>query len=276
MMRESLRAWTPNPLKIRLRLLRDPEFRRQQREITRIRALPRYRPGETTLLGQPMRFVDGASFFWAYRQIFEHEIYGFDSPHPDPVILDCGANIGLAVWYWKRRYPQARITAFEPDPAIFETLSGNCAAWPDVKLINRAVWTSEGELPFWPEGADGGRVITEPGSGVKQVMVPATRLRDYLAAPVDLLKIDIEGAEIDVLLDCAGALDQVQHLFVEYHSLIGQPQRLDSLLQVLLAAGLRVHIQPELVSPRPFLVPVNDSGMDQRLNIFAYRRFLTP
>jgi hypothetical protein len=56
------------------------------------------------------------------------------------------------------------------------------------------------------------------------------RLKEYLdrAGRVDLLKMDIEGAEADVLEDCRGSLGGVQHLFVEYHAYTGQPQRLDA------------------------------------------------
>jgi hypothetical protein len=89
---------------------------------------------------------------------------------------------------------------------------------------------------------------------------------------IDLLKLDIEGAETEVLLDCEGALDTVEHLFVEYHSYIGQEQRIDEVLRVLREAGFRIHVQPELTSEQPFVKLQQDNSMDNRLNIFGYRR----
>jgi hypothetical protein len=59
---------------------------------------------------------------------------------------------------------------------------------------------------------------------------------------------------------------------VEYHSYIGQEQRIDDILRVLRQANFRIHIQPELVADQPFLERKESYGMDQRLNIFAYRK----
>jgi hypothetical protein len=88
-----------------------------------------------------------------------------------------------------------------------------------------------------------------------------------------MLKMDIEGAEIEVLKDCYGSLSNVRNLFVEFHCYVGQPQRLSEITKVLEAAGFRYFImQPENRS-RPFLNKTNkfNSEMDLQLNIFAYR-----
>jgi len=103
--------------------------------------------------------------------------------------------------------------------------------------------------------------------------VPSVRLLDYIDDRIDFLKLDIEGSEVEVLLDCKERLDLVDHLFVELHSYVNRRQRLDEMLSVLVESGFRYHIQPELVSERPFLTRYNDNGMDQRLNIFAYRSY---
>lgn len=104
------------------------------------------------------------------------------------------------------------------------------------------------------------------------VSVPVVRLAPYLDQSIDLLKLDIEGAETEVLLDCQDELDTVDHLFVEYHSYLEQEQRLDEILRVLREVGFRVHIQPELVADKPFVHQLDSYGMDHRLNIFAYRQ----
>ncbi|NIR14973.1 MAG: FkbM family methyltransferase [Desulfobacterales bacterium] len=218
--------------------------------------------------------VDSASFLSAYQQIFERELYRFNTSRENPKIVDCGANIGLCILYWKQLYPAAHITAFEPDPEVFETLVWNCKHWEltNVELINKAVWSSETELPFWAEGADAGRLLENSELNDKpSTTVMTANLRDYLQGEVDFLKLDIEGAETEVLLHCADRLRRISNVFVEYHSFVGKEQEIDAILRVLRHADFRIHIQPELVSQKPFVEQLNKEGMDQRLNIFAYR-----
>lgn len=250
------------------------DYRSKCREIKRLQLLPRYRQDSTDLLGKSVRLVDGASFLSAYQQIFERELYCFYTSRENPKIVDCGANIGLCILYWKQFYPAAQVTAFEPDPKIFGTLIWNCKHWEltNLELINKAVWSSETELPFWAEGADAGRLLENSELNDKSSSTVATAdLRDYLREEVDFLKLDIEGAETEVLLHCADCLHRISNLFVEYHSFVGKEQEIDDILRVLRHADFRIHIQPELVSKKPFVEQLNKEGMDQRLNIFAYR-----
>ncbi len=86
-----------------------------------------------------------------------------------------------------------------------------------------------------------------------------------------MLKLDIEGAEIDVLADCASLLPNVRNLFVEYHSFASQPQRLNDLFSILGKAGFRVHLQTQFGSRQPLLARQVQLGMDLQLNVFAYR-----
>jgi FkbM family methyltransferase len=218
--------------------------------------------------------VDAASFLSAYRAIFETEIYAFEPDHNVPKIIDGGANIGLATLYWKRNFPSAQITAFEPDPEIFDVLKKNLKerGYDNVELIQKGLWSETTTLQFEPDGADGGQVKDEaPEEGGDVQKIPVTRLKPYLNDRIDLLKLDIEGAETEVLNDAAEHLRSVQHLFVEYHSYVGEEQRVDEILHVLRRAGFRIHVQPELVADRPFLQRMESYGMDHRLNIFAFR-----
>ena len=154
------------------------------------------------------------------KEIFEKEIYNFLTNSQDPYIIDCGANIGLSVIYFKNLYPSAKILVFEPDIQVFDCLSRNIKNFSlkDINLINTAVWNKEDILKFFAEGADGGRVAIDTDKE-KIIEVKALRLRDYLNRNVDFLKIDIEGAECEVLEDCQDDLKNVQNIFVEYHYL---------------------------------------------------------
>lgn len=242
---------------------------RETYELARLSRLPRRRPARASLLGRELEAVDGASFVAMYREIFGRELYRFEAARPDPFVLDAGANIGLSVLYFKRLYPLARVRAFEADPAVFLSLQRNVAHLEGVELDPRAVWTCDGSIRFHPEGADAGRIRpVERSAGLE---VPCTRLRDHLNERIDLLKMDIEGAEVDVLADSAGRLDAVERIFVEYHSFTGDRQRLPELTDILRSAGFRLWMESVGHARHPLAVRPQYLGMDLQLNIFGTR-----
>jgi FkbM family methyltransferase len=247
------------------------DYRNRARHLSKLRSLPRYQSGFTEILGKPIELVDSASFLWMYKEIFEQQIYRFETDSAEPYIIDGGSNIGLSVLYFKNLYPSSRIVAFEPDRKIFKVLEENLAryGYHDVELHCRALWTSEGSIGFYEEGADGGRLAR--GDSKTNSLVSTTRLRDYLDREVDFLKLDIEGAETDVLLDSADRLGKVRNLFVEYHSFEQQPQSFHILTRVLFDAGFRLHVHPPVTSAQPFIKRDVNEGMDMQLNVFAFR-----
>lgn len=241
------------------------------KEVRRLKSLPRYVNTTTQFMGRPLEIVDVDSYFGMCEEIFLRKNYEFEAGRKAPLIIDCGANIGLSVIFFKTLYPQCTIIAFEPDRTVFPVLKRNIETFgfQDIELQNKAVWTSETELDFHAEGSWGGR-IRKPGDVKNIIRVPTSRLRDYLDRRVDFLKIDVEGAETDILKDCADRMEVVEHLFVEYHSHFKEQQTLHEILAILHAAGFRYHMKE--ASPRnvPF-VNRRLEGMDSQLDIFAYR-----
>ena len=112
-----------------LRLAGEREYRRVSALSLRYLLYPRRRPSSVRIAGRRFEFPDAASFLSAYEEIFVDEIYKFRPTSERPFVLDLGANVGVSVLYFKLNYPAARITAFEPDPAIFEYLSRNVASY---------------------------------------------------------------------------------------------------------------------------------------------------
>lgn len=241
------------------------------RERHRLARLPRYRETTTHLPGFPFQIPDGPSFLASWEENFDRQIYQFKPRTKDVRILDCGANVGVSSLFFHRNFPNAKITAFEPDPKIFAYLKNNLAqaGAHQIELVAKAVWSSSTTLRFQSEGSDAGRIEAAPGKNL--IEIPAVRLRDFLNEPVDLLKMDIEGAETEVLPDIADSLQPVENIFLEYHSFAGQPQRLGRVIQLLTEAGFRVHVQPMNVAAQPFVEIKNYLGMDMQLNIFARR-----
>lgn len=269
---QSIGRLMPQRSKHWCKLLIYPDYRHKQRELARLGSLPRYQATTTQITGRPVEIVDAASFIYMYKDIYEQEIYRFPASTDRPYIIDGGANIGLSVLYFKELYPESRVVAFEPDDQIFAVLERNVrgADYRDVELVKRALWSSETSLTFMSEGADGGRVARPQDA--KNKVVETVRLRDYLEGDkVDMLKLDIEGAETEVLLDCADHLGSVERLFVEYHSFAEEPQTLHTITTLLAEAGFRLHIHPNITSPRPFLGRDLYGGTDMLLNIFAFR-----
>ena len=242
-------------------------------EILRLRRLPPRTPTTSRLVGPPLEVADAPSFLAQYHAIFRREILRFESSNETPRILDLGANIGMSALYFSTLFPRARIEAYEPDPEIFELLVRNCrSAGVEAETHRAAVWTSPGEVTFWSEGTDGGRVDGGGGGeGKEMVAVPAVRFRDLLDEPADFVKLDIEGGEHEVLPDAHDRLDRVDAMFIEYHSFHRREQPLADILALLRDAGFRVHIHGEGVAARPFVERVDIHGMDNQLDLFCYR-----
>ncbi|MDD5570031.1 MAG: FkbM family methyltransferase [Bacteroidales bacterium] len=245
------------------------------RELYRISHIPRYKNEKTKILGNEISMVDSASFLFLYNEIFEKEIYKFPSGSKKPKILDCGANIGLSVIYFKKLFPDARITAFEPDPLIFKILKNNIDSFNfnDVELIQKGLSNNEGECFFHQEGADSGKIINENYDCNSKIKIKTTRLKNYLSEPIDLLKIDIEGMETEVIADSKDLLYNVKYIFVEYHSFRNQKQTLHILIGILADAGFRLHLYPPSVnSSQPFInLKTSNNLNDMQLNIFGFR-----
>jgi FkbM family methyltransferase len=264
----SLQSKTLERLKHRARIHLDPSYRETHRLLT----LPPNQPASTTLLGPQLEFQDGHRFILKKQALFDQEVYRFVAAGDPPRVLDCGAGIGLGVCYFKKLYPESEITAFEPDPRVYEILKRNCESWgaQDVRLIPKAVWNRETTIAFVRHDETRGR-IWEGATGDDVIQVQTCRLRDYLTQKVDLLQLSIEGSEVDVLLDCADLLGQVQNLIVTYYSIFERPQRLDTLMAALTKAGFRMHLHALSGSPSPLLWREIIGGSDGRLSIFAFR-----
>ena len=174
----------------------------------------------------------------------------FEHLGPDDSAIDCGADVGEVTEVMGRR--GAKVYAFEPNPYAFDVLQKRFADNPRVICLNKAVSDRDDVLKlFLHEKADRdplGRSNSSSLLGVKSninpdnwVEVEAINLADFikqLSAPVALIKMDIEGAEFDVLdhlLEC-DVLSNVGNVFVETHekripSLQQRKERLQQLMQ---------------------------------------------
>ena len=244
-------------------------FRRQRRGSFN----QRFVPYEKEFLGNTLYIHDIASFNLGHSELFEYETYRFKATRKNPLIIDCGANLGMSIIYFKKLYPDAEIIAFEADDYIYNFLEKNIQSFrfENVKLFNKAVWDSEKTLSFLDEGGAGGRIERKRETG-KYKKVETIRLKNFLSnQQVDFLKIDIEGAEFTVIKDCESELENVKNIFIEYHSFPDEQQNLHKILQIVQTAGFRYHIKEAYTTEKPYLERKLNVGMDLQLNIFCYR-----
>jgi len=241
-------------------------------ERIRLARLPRHVPTSTYFLGNKLEIVDGCTFVAGVDEIFTKNLLKFKARTNTPLIIDCGANIGLSVLFFKHLYPDSRIIAFEPDQQIFNALKNNIAAFvlSNVVLYNKAIWSSETNLEFWAEGGFSGRIVKQ-GDDKNIIKVETARLKNFLEQKVDFLKIDIEGAEGRVISDCADKLINVDRIFLEYHSHHSEPQKLADIIEILRSQGFRYYIKEAYVPNAPFISCPTLDGMDLQLNIYAVR-----
>ena len=230
----------------------------------------RYTKHTISFGGKPLRITDACSFIGIYRSIFIKRCFHFQCAELNPHIIDAGCNIGLATIYLSSLYPNARFTLIEPDPDVFACLKYNIES-QDIKkaiLVNAAISNTDGQLEFRSEGGASGRLVAN-GKGNRTVR--AIRLSSVLNHPVEFLKMDIEGAELDVLEESQTKLMNVKRMFIEYHSFNDRPQKLSEILRILSEAGFRYQIHEDFTSRNPFKHIEDNDGMDLQLNIFAIR-----
>lgn len=249
-----------------------PDFKFDNEELKRLQMMPRNLNGETVLMGKKIKFTDAFSYLAMCDEIFSEQNYKFISKKESPFIIDCGSNIGISIIFFKLLYPKSRILAFEPDPDVFSCLKNNVEVFnfDGVEIRNEAVWINSGKSNFFSDGNWGGK-ISESASGENIFSVQTVRLKDYLIDSVDFLKIDIEGAEVDVIKDCSENISNVDNLFIEYHSDVNKVQALQEILQVISNSNMRYYIKEASDFKFPFLRNVL-SGFDLQLNIYALRK----
>lgn len=188
--------------------------------------------------GRRLLYADLHSFYYESVQIFGQRLYDFESSRPDPLIIDCGAHIGLASLFFVTRYPSARVMAFEADPEIARLHQANMASYGAVRVTSnaRAVWINDNGVNFRNSNDDSGHVVA---TGEGTIQVPSFRLRDLIIdESVEMLKLDIEGAEFAVLEDCDGALKNVEKMIIEVHK-FNSDARVGRLLDMLEKNGFQ-------------------------------------
>jgi FkbM family methyltransferase len=225
------------------------------------------------IAGYTVHFLSFVHLIYLFNEIFVNQEYRFTTNKIAPFIIDCGSNIGMSVLYFKSIYPHSEIIAFEPDRDAFGCLTENIRAnnLKTVTLNRQALSLWDGEVDFYYDPDDPGSLVMstvkERMSKHKQV-VEAVRLSKYVDREVDFLKIDVEGAEQEILEDLRneGKLGYIKQLVIEYHHHIAKDvDVLSRMLGLLEEAQFGYQIQGRLSRPL-------EGERFQDILIYAYQK----
>jgi FkbM family methyltransferase len=226
---------------------------------------------------------------WGMRKmlsgIFLRQEYAFVASTATPVIVDAGANIGLATLFFKHRYPDARVIAFEPEPEAFELLRRNVEdnRLTDVRLMDCALGETDGlvRLQGNPTGLGTTTLDGVWDSPKTDLTVEVKRLSSFLETPVDMLKLDVEGAEHAILHDLVAAskLELVREMLVEYHhNITAEEGTLGRLLTLLEDNGFAYQVSAAFNvgrARRSLRIP-SRTGIYQNVLVYARARSAAP
>jgi FkbM family methyltransferase len=188
-------------------------------------------------LGHPLTIRIPTWDVATFEKVFVDREYGFSVLSPPKIIIDAGANIGLASIYFANRFPEARIIAIEPEGENYALLVENLAPYPNVIPLQAAVWNKNGVISLvdpgqgtWgymtevtdaPEGALGNYLHAVQAFTIDRI------IQDFQLGKVDILKVDIEGAEKEVFSDTSSWIGNIDSIIIELHDHI-KPRCSDS------------------------------------------------
>jgi len=169
-------------------------------------------------------FGDGASVKTA-KDIIEGTSYRFpDASPPFKSIVDLGAHVGefaiMAATYW----PHATVHAFEPAPQVTPVLRENCRSYPNIVIHEQGFSPTPGRGQFFVNSMStvASRSITPdyqlPGLTWTTIEADYVDAKTIMDLKPEVVKIDIEGPEVDFIKAALSELEQVTLIYVEFHS----------------------------------------------------------
>jgi len=197
---------------------------------------------------------------YLFNEVFISNEYYFQPQTKEPLIIDCGANIGMSVLYFKKSFPDSKIIAFEANPHAFKLLSYNMKINNilNVEVHNIALFDKETEISFY-FGDNGDLVgsIKKERGGVNELKIKTQKLSYYLKniETVDLIKMDVEGAELYIISDLfeSASINKAKEYILEYHHNMNEDKSiLSSFLQKFELNGFNYNIKADFSTINSF------------------------
>jgi FkbM family methyltransferase len=190
--------------------------------------------------GLPLAFANELGHQYYLRRVLHGREYPplFPDVFQPTTILDVGAHVGTAARFFSNLYPNARIVCIEPTPESFALLGRNTAHLPMVERHQVAFAKRSGPIRIWRGQHSSGQSSALPNEANSESFFEASGMEplrfcvEHNLAEISILKVDIEGLEMDVLRALQPLLPKIQVLYIEYHS-----EALRREIDTLLAAG---------------------------------------
>lgn len=172
----------------------------------------------------PLTMRPRTSDRFVFEQIFLDHEYDLPSNFLPQFIIDAGANVGYASIYFANRYPDAAILAIEPDATNFQRLAENTSTYPNIVPLQAALWSSSESLVV-NNDCESWACRVEQANGSDRDIVPGITIAELLKrcrwSGIDILKMDIEGAEREVFASNYDSwLGLTRILLIELHDRI--------------------------------------------------------
>lgn len=208
------------------------------------------RQGETIRLSCGLRFaISHSADAWTLIQVLGRNDYRVRPAERWRTVVDIGANLGTFAVLAARAAPDARLYCYEPSAETCQLLRCNAAlngVQERVLVSQRAVAGAAGEVRLSSPPQSSMRSIRPPRGGkdadtfVVDAVTLETVFEEHTIARCDFLKIDVEGAEYEILGGCRPTvLDRVDRIALEFHEWEpGHDHR--ELVALLRARGFRV------------------------------------
>ena len=173
-------------------------------------------------LKHPVAMRNNSSDYDTFREVFLREDYRLPSELMPATIIDAGANIGLTSIYMADRYPEADIVSVEPDGENFALLTSNARPYPNIRPLHAGMWPFDNRLELVDTGEGPNSFQVRPATtaaiNTLQAVSPHHIMHMRGWSAIDILKVDIEGAEHELFSsDTEKWLPHTRMLFVETH-----------------------------------------------------------
>ncbi len=182
-----------------------------------------YLPGYSS----PINLRPKSTDLLTFHQIFTFKEYAMHLREEPKLIIDAGANIGLASLYFNKKYPKAKIIAIEPEKSNFKMLEINCINHNTIFLHKRALSNQANlVLNVVDIGIGNWGFVTESESSLSSQKVVDTVetitideiMKENNLEFIDLLKIDIEGGEKELFeSNYENWLPKTKYIAIELH-----------------------------------------------------------
>ena len=162
---------------------------------------------------------------YSFMEIYMDRAYDFAIPDDmgqPGFIIDAGANIGLTTLFFKGKFPRATIVSLEPEDSNFRVLEENARPYEDIHPLKAGLWHRDAPLRVRDAGyGPRGFIIEETTSDdpdAIQAFGPLSLMRKYNKETIDILKMDIEGSELEIFENNPDAwLKHTRCFVVELH-----------------------------------------------------------